>query len=159
MLVVYVLVSLLLLGGLLGSVLPLVPGTPLILAGTFVYAVATDFHPVGPWHLLVLLVLAAVAYGLDYLAAAAGVRKLGGSWWAVGGAVLGALAGVFLGPLGWIVGPIAGAVLVELLVSKKIRTGLRSGLGTVVGMLLGMAAEFSVALIMVGLFLWWVRNG
>jgi uncharacterized protein YqgC (DUF456 family) len=118
--------------------------------------VATDFNPVGPWHLLILVAIAVVAYSLDYLAGAAGVRKLGGSRWAMLGAVLGAFLGVFIGPFGLILGPIVGAVLMELLISKEIRTSLRSGVGTVVGMLLGLVAKFSLAVVMVCLFLWWV---
>ena len=110
MTMVYALVTLLLLGGLVGSVLPLIPGTPLILAGAVIYAVATDFDPVGPWHLLILVGIAAVAYSLDYLAGAAGVKKLGGSRWAMLGAILGAIVGVFFGVLGLMLGPIVGSV-------------------------------------------------
>ncbi len=159
MAMVYTLVALLLLGGLLGSLLPLIPGTPLILAGTVIYAVATDFDPVGPWHLLILVGIAAVAYSLDYLAGAAGVKKLGGSRWAMLGAVFGAIIGVFFGALGLILGPIVGAVLMELMISKEIRTSLRSGVGTVLGMLLGLVVKFSLAVVMVCLFLWWAWNG
>ena len=159
MAMVYTLVALLLLGGLLGSVLPLIPGTPLILAGAVIYAVATDFDPVGPWHLLILVGIAVVAYSLDYLAGAAGVKKLGGSRWAMLGAVFGAIIGVFFGPLGLILGPIVGAVLMELMISKEIRTSLRSGVGTVLGMLLGLVAKFSLAVVMVCLFLWWAWSG
>lgn len=156
---VYALVALLMIGGLLGSVLPLIPGTPLILAGAAIYAVATDFNSVGPWHLLILVAIAVVAYSLDYLAGAAGVKKLGGSRWAMLGAVLGAVFGVVIGPLGLILGPIVGAVLMELLISKEIRTSLRSGVGTVVGMLLGLVAKFSLAVVMICLFLWWAWSG
>lgn len=159
MAMVYALVALLLVGGLLGSVLPLVPGTPLILAGAVIYAVATDFHSVGPWHLLILVGIAVVAYSLDYLAGAAGVKKLGGSRWAMLGAILGAFVGVVFGALGLILGPIVGAILMELVVSKQIRTSLRSGVGTVVGMLLGFVAKFSLAVVMVCLFLWWAWSG
>ena len=156
---VHVLVALLLLGGLMGSVLPLIPGTPLILAGAVIYAVATDFDPVGPWHLLILFGIAGVAYSLDYLAGAAGVKKLGGSRWAMLGAVLGAIVGVFWGILGLILGPIAGSILMELMISREIRTSLRSGLGTVVGMFLGLVAKISLAVVMVCLFSWWVWRG
>ena len=73
---IYIAVALLLVAGLLGSILPFIPGTPLILAGAIVYAVATDFEPVGPWHIALLVVIAAIAYSLDYLAGALGVQKL-----------------------------------------------------------------------------------
>ena len=72
------------------------------------------------------------------------------------GAVAGAVVGVFFGLLGIILGPILGAVGLELLVSRELSTSVRSGFGTVVGMLFGMAIKFSLALVMVGLFLWWI---
>jgi uncharacterized protein YqgC (DUF456 family) len=156
---VYVVVALLLVVGLLGSILPFLPGTPLILVGTLVFAVATDFEPVGPWQLAILVVIAAIAYSLDYLAGAAGVQKLGGSRWSMLGAVLGAIVGIFFGPFGLILGPILGAVVAEFIVSRKLRTSLRSGLGTVVGMILGVAVKLSLAVVMVCLFLYWVANG
>ena len=74
----YGLVAILLIAGLLGSILPFLPGTPLILAGTLLYAVVTDFDPIGMGRLLILAGIAALAYGLDYLAGAFGVKKLGG---------------------------------------------------------------------------------
>jgi uncharacterized protein YqgC (DUF456 family) len=152
----YGLVAILLIAGLLGSILPLLPGTPLILAGTFLYAVVTDFDPIGIGRLLTLAGIAALAYSLDYLAGAVGVKRLGGSRWAMLGAVVGAVVGVFFGPLGIILGPILGAVALELFVSRKLGTSVRSGLGTVLGMLFGMAIKFSLAVVMVGLFLWWI---
>jgi uncharacterized protein YqgC (DUF456 family) len=152
----YGLVAILLIAGLLGSILPLLPGTPLILAGSLLYAVVTDFEPIGVGRLLILAGIAALAYSLDYLAGAAGVKKLGGSRWAMLGAVVGAVVGVFFGPLGLILGPILGAVACELLVSRELGTSVRSGFGTIVGMLFGLAIKFSLAVVMVGLFLWWI---
>ena len=152
----YGLVAILLIAGLLGSILPFLPGTPLILAGTLLYAVVTDFDPIGIGRLLILVGIAGVAYSLDYLAGAFGVKKLGGSRWAMLGAILGAVAGVFFGPLGIILGPILGAVAIELAVSRELGTSVRSGLGTVLGMIFGAAIKFSLAVCMVGLFLWWI---
>jgi uncharacterized protein YqgC (DUF456 family) len=153
---VYGIVGLLMLVGLLGSILPFLPGTPLILGGAVLYAVVTDFDPIGWGRLLILFGIAALAYSLDYLAGALGVKKLGGSRWAMFGAVVGAIVGMFFGPLGIILGPVVGAVACELIVSRKLGPSMRSGLGTVLGMLFGMAIKFSLAVVMVGLFLWWV---
>lgn len=153
---VHILVGLLLLTGLVGSVVPLLPGTLLILAGAFIYALATDFDPLGVGRLVILAALTALAYGIDYAAGAFGVRKLGGSGWAALGAMGGAVVGAFFGPLGLVVGPIIGAVVAELARSRNLGVGLRSGLGSVVGMILGTAAKLSIAVAMVALFLWWV---
>ena len=153
---IYVLVGLLMVGGVAGSFLPVIPGTPLIFVGALIYAFATDFDPVGLGQLLALAGISILAYVLDYTAGALGAKKFGGSWWGAAGALVGALAGFFFGPLGLMLGPIAGAWLGELLRSRHFHTSIRSAFGTVVGMLLGTMAKLSLALVMVGLFLWWV---
>jgi uncharacterized protein YqgC (DUF456 family) len=156
---VYILVGLFLLIGLIGSVLPFLPGTLLIWVGAFIYAWATDFDTVGTAQLLILAFLTALAYGVDYVAGALGVKKIGGSRWAMLGATLGAVVGVFFGPLGLILGPIIGAVTAELARSQEIQASLQSGVGSALGMLAGAVARFSLAVIMVGLFLWWIWVG
>jgi uncharacterized protein YqgC (DUF456 family) len=136
-------------------VVPFLPGTLLILAGAFIYALATDFATMGMSRLLILVLLTALAYGVDYVSGALGVRKLGGSHWAMLGAMLGAVIGIFFGPLGLILGSILGAVVAELVRTKDMDTSLRSGVGSVLGMIVGTVARLSLAVIMVGLFLWW----
>jgi len=156
---VYVAVGVLLIAGLVGSFLPLLPGTPLIVLGALLYAFMTDFQTIGVGRLLILAGVSLLAYALDYTAGALGVKKFGGSSWAVVGAVLGAVVGVFLGPIGLVLGPILGSVLGELLRRRKLKDSLRSAFGTGVGMLLGVVAKLSLALVMVGLVLWWIWNG
>jgi uncharacterized protein len=155
MLLVYVIVGLLLALGLLGALLPVLPGTPLILAAAIIYAVATGGHPIGLGRIAILAGLAALGFGLDYVAGALGARQFGGTRWAVGGAVAGAVVGLFFGPLGLLLGPFTGAVGGELIRSRQLDLSLRSGAGALVGLLVGAAAKFTVALVMVGLFLWW----
>lgn len=153
------LVVLLLLAGLVGSVIPALPGTILIFAGALLHAVVYDFDPIGPWRLAILGVLTLVAYGLDYAAGALGVRRFGGSGWATAGAVVGALVGVFFGLPGLILGPLVGAVLAEYAYTRKLDTSARAALGTVVGLLVGAVAKVGIGLTMVGLFLFWVWRG
>jgi uncharacterized protein len=154
-----VLVGILLLAGLVGSLVPVVPGTALILLAAVLYAAATGFDPVGPGRLLLLAVLTGLAYALDYVAGALGTRRFGGTGWAVGGALLGAVVGVFFGPLGLVLGPVIGAVAGELVRSRRLPDSLRSGLGTVVGMMAGVAVKLSLGFVMVALFLLWVLRG
>ena len=156
MIAVYILVGVLILAGLLGSFLPVIPGTPLIVLGALVYAFFTDFETVGFGKLLLLAGISVLAYALDYTAGALGAKKLGGSWWGAVGALLGAVAGIFFGPLGLVLGPILGAALGELARSKRLGTSIRSAFGTVLGMLLGTIAKLSLAVVMVSLFLWWI---
>ncbi|MEE9263556.1 MAG: DUF456 domain-containing protein, partial [Vicinamibacteria bacterium] len=133
--------------------------TPLIVSGALLYAFMTDFQTIGVGRLLILVGFSLLAYALDYTAGALGVRRFGGSSWAVVGAVLGAVVGVFFGPIGLVLGPILGSVLGELLRSRKLKDSLRSAFGTGVGMLLGVVAKLSLAVVMVGLVLLWIWNG
>lgn len=155
----YVLVAVLLIVGLAGSLLPLLPGTPLILAAALLHALVTDFRPIGVGRLLVLAGLTALAYGLEYVAGAVGVKKFGGSVWAVIGALVGAVIGLFFGPLGLVVGPVVGAVAGELLKSGDPEHSLKAGFGALIGMVCGLLARFALAFTMVGLFLWWLWRG
>ena len=154
-----VVVAILLLAGLVGSVVPFLPGTPLILLAALVHAFATGFSPIGPGRLAILAGLTVLAQLLDYLAGAVGAKKFGGSGWAVAGALVGGIVGFFFGPLGLLLGPVLGAVVGELLKQGDLIHSLKAGLGTLIGMLLGAAARFTLAVTMVGLFLWWLWRG
>jgi hypothetical protein len=153
--VIHVLVATLLIVGLAGTLLPFLPGTPLILLGVAIHAVATEFQHIGPGRLLILTGIAALAFALDYVAGAMGARRFGGSRWAVVGALLGAVAGLFLVPYGLILGPLAGAVAGEMARGGRFRESLKTGVGTLVGMVAGAVAKLGLAVVMVSLFLYW----
>jgi uncharacterized protein len=156
---VNVVVALLMLAGLAGAVLPVLPGTPLIVAGALLHAVATEFTPIGVGRLAILVGLAVVGAVLSQAAAALGVRRAGGSRWAMVGALLGAVVGVFTAPLGLLLGPLLGAVAGEIVRTRRLRGSVRAGVGALVGLALGAAAQVAVSFVMVGLFVWWVRGG
>ena len=157
--VVNVVVILLMAAGLVGAALPIVPGTPLILAGALLYAVSTDFTPVGLGRLAVLTALALAGAVVGALAGSLGARSAGGSHRAVVGALLGLVAGFFIGPIGLVAGPVAGAILGELSAARPWRESVRAGLGTLLGLVAGAVAHVAVAGTMVGLFAWWVWRG
>src|SRR5262245_17146376 len=156
---VEIVVALLMLVGLVGSALPLVPGTPLILAGAVVYAFATDFTPIGVGRLVVLTMLAITAMALAHVASALGVRGAGGSRWAMVGALVGAIVGLAAPPLGLLFGPLLGAIAVELWRTHRLAESIRVGVGAVVGVLAGIVAHVAMAFTMVALFAWWVWRG
>ncbi|RPI11302.1 MAG: DUF456 domain-containing protein [Zetaproteobacteria bacterium] len=156
---VYVLVGALMIAGVAGSVLPFVPGTPLILAAALVHGLATDFSPIGGGRLLILVGLTALSYAFDYLAGALGAKRFGGSVWAVVGALAGAVVGLFFGPPGLLIGPVVGAVAGELLKSGELEHSLKAGFGALVGMAVALLARFALAFGMVGLVLWWLWRG
>jgi len=154
-----VVVAVLMLAGLVGAVVPLLPGTPLVFAGALVYAVATDFAPVGAGRLVILALLAIAGWALEHVAGALGARRAGGSRAAVVGALLGALVGLAFAPLGLLLGPLAGAILGELISGRDPSGSVRTGIGTALGMLCGVVAHFAFALTMMALFVWWVWRG
>jgi len=152
-------VALLMLAGLAGAVLPMLPGTPLIFAGALLYAYATDFGTIGMGRLAILALLAVVSSALEYVAGATGARKFGGSRAAVIGAVIGAVAGLAWPPFGLLVGPFIGAVAGEFLRTRELARSVRAGMGTAVGVLGGVLSHLALALVMVVLFVWWVTRG
>ena len=139
--------------GLVGVVLPAVPGTILIFAGLVVGAWAEGFTRVGPGTLVVLGLLAAASYGIDFAAAALGAKHLGASRRAMAGAALGTLLGLMFGLPGVIVGPFLGALLGELTTNRDLIRASRMGVAAWVGFAIGMAAKVAVAFLMIGIFL------
>jgi uncharacterized protein len=138
---------LLMLFGLVGAVLPLLPGLPLVLAGVYIYALTTGLGAgVGLAHLVAYTLIAGATIILSSLANLLGVRAAGGSRAGVLGAIVGLLIGLFLGgPIGLIIGPFVGAVAFELLAGQAGRRAVRSGLGAAAGLLVGRLAELSVS--------------
>lgn len=154
-----ILVAVLFVTGLVGSVIPWVPGPLLILAGALVWAVATEFATLGAGRLAILAALAALTFVLDFAVTALGARYYGASRWGVVGAIAGAIVGLFFGPLGLIFGGAVGAVVAEVMTGSGLGGGVRSGLGALLGLLAGFVADLVVALTMIGLFLYWAWRG
>ena len=148
----WILAFVLVVAGLAGLVLPGLPGPPLMLAGLVLAAWAEDFAFVGWGTIIVLTLLALLAYGVDFLASALGAKRFGASKRAIVGAALGVLVGLFFGLLGILIGPFVGAVLGELSARRDVRAAGRAGVGAWLGMVLGAAAKFAIAFSMLGIF-------
>ncbi|HET6659422.1 MAG TPA: DUF456 domain-containing protein [Rubrobacter sp.] len=109
--------------GLLGSVLPGLPGVTLIFLSALVYAIITDFRTVGVAILVVLFIFAAIAFLADFVATSYGARRFGASNWGTVGGAVGGIAGALIGLLflgigslfGLILGTIAGVFIGEYL--------------------------------------------
>jgi uncharacterized protein len=139
--------------GLAGILLPALPGTILIFAGLLLAAWADGFTHVGAGTLVLLGVIAAASYGVDFVAAALGVKRLGASPRAMAGAAIGTLLGLFLGLPGLIVGPFAGAVVGELTVHRDLARAGRAGVAAWIGFAIGTAVKVALAFSMVAIFL------
>jgi uncharacterized protein YqgC (DUF456 family) len=139
--------------GLVGTVLPALPGAMLIVAGLVVAAWADGFTKVGVLPLVVIGVIGAASYLVDFAAAALGAKKFGASPRAMVGAGLGTLLGLFLGLPGIIIGPFLGAVIGELTVHRDMTKVGKAGLAAWIGFLVGMAVKVGIAFLMIAIFL------
>ncbi len=135
-----VLAGLCLLVGLLGCVLPIVPGAPLSYVGILLlhFTERAEFTTKFLVFWLVIVVLIQV---LDYIIPAWGTKKFGGSKKGVWGSMIGVVVGLFFGPWGVILGPFFGAVLGELLDGKQTPAAIRAGLGAFLGFLIGTISK------------------
>lgn len=144
--------ALLIVAGMVGMVLPAIPGPPILLLGLFTAAWSEDFAYVGTGTLIVLAVLCVAAVALDFIAGALGTQRTGASQAAVVGALLGAILGLFILPIGLIIGPFLGAMLGELSTGRPWRQAHRAGWGATIGMLLGIVAKLVIGVMMIMLF-------
>ncbi|HEU4620270.1 MAG TPA: DUF456 domain-containing protein [Gammaproteobacteria bacterium] len=139
--------------GLLGLVLPALPGPALLFAGLLAAAWAEHFAYVGTITLVVLAVLAILAHVLDFVAGSIGAKRYGASGRAVFGAAIGAIVGMFFGVFGLLLGPFIGAMLGELSARSDLASASRAGIGATIGMIVGTAAKLALGITMVGLYL------
>lgn len=148
----YVIAAVLILVGVAGTVLPALPGLPLVFGGMLLAAWAGGFEQVGVGMLVLLGALTLLSLGIDFLATAMGAKRVGASRLAVVGAVIGTFAGLFFGPIGLIAGPFVGALAGELLHGREVGKATRVGVGTWLGILVGTVLKIGLAFAMLGLF-------
>jgi uncharacterized protein YqgC (DUF456 family) len=139
--------------GLAGTVVPALPGVPIVFIGLLLAAWIDGFTAIGWGTLVVLGLLTLLSIVIDLLAAAFGTQRMGASPRAFWGATLGALVGIFFGLAGIVLGPFIGAVAAELSAGHDTRQAGRSGYGAWLGLLLGTAAKLAIAFLMLGIFL------
>lgn len=149
--------------GLIGSVLPIVPGPLLILLGAGLWAWADGFEAVGWPTLVVLLILALLAWASDLVLVTVFSRRMGISWKAIAAAIAGGLiGGLVFG--GWIpvigtlvatiVGAIVGIVLLETIDKRDFRLALRASRATLISYVVSSMLEATLAVLMILLFVW-----
>lgn len=138
----------LLLTGLAGCLLPVLPGPPL----SFIALLILHFTPWADFsaRLLILMAILATAVTLaDYIFPVWTTKKFGGSRYGMWGAGIGIFAGIFFfPPVGIIIGPLAGAIAGELIYGRSGRDAVVAGLGSFAGFLLGVGLKLAASLIM-----------
>ncbi len=136
---------LLLLLGILGAILPVLPGPPLNYAALLLLHF-TERYQFSLRFLLVWAVVTIVVSLLDYVIPVWGTKKFGGSKRGIWGSVIGLVAGIiFFPPWGILIGPIVGAVVGEFTAGKGHQAALRSGLGSFIGFVAGTLLKLIVS--------------
>jgi uncharacterized protein YqgC (DUF456 family) len=137
--------------GVAGTVLPALPGIPLVFGGVLLAAWIDDFQRIPGWVVGVLAVLAVIGVAVDYLAAAVSARRVGASRQGIIGAAIGTVAGIFSGLWGLLFMPLVGAAIGEFLAHRDALRAGKVGIATWFGLLIGTAVKLAVAFTMVGI--------
>jgi uncharacterized protein YqgC (DUF456 family) len=124
-------------GGFLGSLLPVLPGPPLSYLGLILLQF-TNPTPFSLQFLIIWALIVAVIVALDYIIPTWGTKKFGGSPYGVWGSVAGLIVGIFFfPPFGMILGPLIGAFIGELIAGKSSDQAIKSAMGSFAGFLMG----------------------
>lgn len=146
----YIISGALILGGLVGCILPALPGLPVAYAGILALHF-TERVQFTTGELIFLTAIMIVAQVLDYFLPAWLTKKVGGSKLGTIGSIVGLIVGLFFPPFGLIIGPFLGAIAGELLNGEGTKTALKSGMGSFVGFILTTGLKIGVC----GLYIWY----
>ena len=139
--------------GVLGAMIPMLPGPTLILLAAILHVLLRPQSGVGWWCVGLLALFTGVSFLLDFASGAVGTRWFGGSRWGMVGVLLGGLIGLFFSLPGLIIGPLLGGFAFEMLFAKKTAgAAVKNTWGVVVGTGMGMVLRLLVALAMVASF-------
>lgn len=138
--------------GVLGTVLPVLPGALLVFGGLFLAAWAQDFARVGLWGLSIIAALLVLAFAVDFFGSVLGAKRVGASPKALIGAGIGGFIGIFFGLPGILLGPFVGAVLGELIARGGFAQATKVGIGTWLGLVFAAVAKLVIVFLMIGTF-------
>ena len=149
-----VLALLLMIAGLAGAFLPVLPSAPLVYVGYAVYGLATGWRQYGLGVMLALGVVTVLVVVIDYVSGAVGAKQFGASRIGTVGSILGAIVGLIVfNAIGLVIGVFVGAVLGELIEGRTLDQAARSGWGALLGFLAGSVFKFIVSASMIAAFL------
>jgi uncharacterized protein len=157
----YVIAAALIAVGLVGAVVPFLPGIPLISGGIWLIAGDDHYRHLGLWWLLGIALVGTVGLLMDLTAGALGAKRVGASPRAVWGALLGTVIGLFLGLPWLLLGPFVGALLGELSAGNSVLRSTHVGVSAWIGLIFGTIVKLVASLMMVALFGagWWWNRG
>ena len=139
--------------GLIGTIVPVLPGTTIILAAAIIHRIMLGAEKSIGWKTIgVLVLLALLSYVFDFLGSYFGAKYFGATKWGAFGAIIGALVGLLFGIIGLFVGPVIGAVAGEFIAGKRMIDAGRAGWGSLLGNLGAMMGKLLIALVMITIF-------
>jgi uncharacterized protein len=151
-LVLWIVAVVMMVVGVVGTVLPAIPGPTFVFAGIALAAWIDDYARISGWIVVAVGMLAALTWVIDIVASMAGAKRVGASPWAIAGAAVGTIAGVFAGFVGLLFMPLAGAAIGEYLAKRDLIRAGKVGVATWLGMLIGTALKVAIVFAMLGLF-------
>jgi uncharacterized protein len=133
--------------GLLGSVLPILPGPPISYAGILLLHFSS-YAQYSARFLILYAALTAIVAVLDYIIPVWGTKHFGGSKYGTWGATIGVIVGLFIGPAGLILGPFFGAFIGEIVAGRKFNEAFRAGFGSFIGFITGTLMKIVLSIIL-----------
>jgi uncharacterized protein YqgC (DUF456 family) len=153
-LVFAIICAVLMLIGLLGVILPFLPGIPVAWLGLFIYAIGTGWERISITVIIVFAVLTALSLLFDLIAPILGAKKYKASKWGIIGTSIGLIVGVLIFNVwGIILGPLLGALIGELIAGKSGEQAFKSALGALVGFIFGSLIKIILIMVMSGFFI------
>jgi hypothetical protein len=138
--------------GIAGSLLPVLPGVPLVFAGLLMIAWQDGFSKVSVLTMVIIGVIALIAWAIDFAASFITAKKVGASKQALWGTAIGGMVGLFFGLLGIVFGPAIGALIGEFLAHQNSGRAATVGIAAGLGFVLAMVAKLALTMLMLLIF-------
>jgi uncharacterized protein len=133
--------------GIIGCLVPVLPGPPLSFLG-LIFLHLTRFGQFSASTLIILGSISVIVTLLDYIVPVWGTKKFGGSKYGTKGATVGLIVGFFLGPLGIVLGPLIGAFIGEMIFKDDLNYAFKAGFGSLLGFLASIGLKLAASFVM-----------
>lgn len=155
--ILFVIAVAVMLVGLAGVVLPLLPGIPIIFLAVIGYLAFVGFNQISIGVFITLAGLTVLSFVIDWLSTVYGVKRFGGTKLGMLGSLIGTVVGLLIANIpGLVIGAIFGAYAGEILAGKKSSEAWRAGFGGFFGLISGHIIKLVMGTVMIGLFVWQV---
>ncbi|WP_289171713.1 DUF456 domain-containing protein [uncultured Parasutterella sp.] len=136
--------------GILGTVIPMIPGLPMIFAGAWLAAFIDHYDKINVWVVVLLGVLMLFGLAVDWIAQTMGAKKAGATKLGIVGSLIGTFVGIFTGLWGLIFMPLLGAAIGEFIDHQDMLRSGKVGFATWLGMIIGTVVKLALAFTMIG---------